>query len=449
MHHHPLVGDYPPDPRFGWSAKAVIVLISFLNCQFLFVKSANPFGVHYVQELYLLALLAYVPVYVLRKSAVISRMDGFVLLYATLFTGLSAVFALLEYGQPLFYGILEARVTLMTLAYFPLKDLVRGRKKRLVYALNTTVFILFLVALLGLLVKLGLFSIAGYYRFGTSDLAARGDIYSADTLRGDRMATGRFIVIFSTIYALTMVTQSASHAWKFVAFVALWHIVFVLQERQTMVGVSVSLTYLVLSGFHLRRIRKGSVAIVIAGVGAILFAYLSSDLLLAQSRLLDNTLNADFYALARVDTALSIFEQMNLTFGHGALSLLWQDGFHRIFSERFFLGDVGIIGTAFRLGAIPALLLIGNAAAFLVLRTLHLPEAGLRKLVWALLAYLAITAITSAPFEYVGNYLALVFLILDRSPSQTARLELATSEQWAAVRRAPLNWNQTENRLDP
>ena len=439
MRHHPLVGDYLPDPRFGWSAKAVIVLILFLNCQFLFVKSANPFGVHYVQELYLLSLLAYVPVYILRKSAIISRLDGFVLLYVTLFAGLSAVFALFEYGQPLFYGVFEARVTFMTLVYFPLKDLVRGRKKRLVFVLNTTVFILFLVAFLGLLVKLGLFSIADFYGFGTSNFAARGDIDTADILRGDRMATGRFTVIFATIYALAMVTQSASPAWRFAAFVALWYIVFGLQERQTMVGVSVSLIYLVLSGFHLRRMRKGSVEMVIAGLGAILLIYLNSDLFSAQSQLLDNTLDADIYALARVETALTIFEEMNLTFGHGALSLLWQDGFHRIFSERFFLGDVGVIGTAFRLGAIPTLLLIGYAAVFLVLRTLLLPEAGLRKLVWALLAYLAITAITSAPFEYVGNYLALVFLILDRSPPQTTRLELATDEQRAAGRRPPLN----------
>lgn len=259
---------------------------------------------------------------------------------------------MVNYSQPVFYGIFESRVTLMILAYFPLKDLIKSRLDRLVFLLNTTVVILFFVAFLGLLLKVGLVSITNYYSFGTSGVTGRGNLESAEVLRGDRLATGRFVIIFSIIYVLTTMIHAPSLVRGWIVLVALFELVFVLQERQSILGVSVVLLYLVFHGWLSLSVRLGQLVLIVGGCTTASLLYMNTNFISEPLQLLNMTLQSDFTVYARFETAQTVFENMFLFLGHGALSLIWQDGFHRIFSERFFIGDVGWFGTAFRLGLV-------------------------------------------------------------------------------------------------
>ena len=409
---HPIFGYYSEDKSFGSKTKFLILTITFLNSQILFVRGANPFGTHFVQEFYILFLVTYFSIFLLRRSGVINKFDGFVATIPFLIVGLSAAYAFLEYRQPIFYGVFEARVTLMTLAFFPLYHLVRNEKHRLVFFLNANVVMFLLVFAIGMAVKLGLTSISTLYNFGTSDLALRGDIESAEALRGDRLSTARYIIVFSAIYSISMTIFSTSLRWGLLSILSLAHVAFVLQERQSIVGVAVVIIFLVFSGLLQKRVKKSVLYSLFGMILIVALGLATPGFFGSLFQLFDATRSIDLETFARFQTALTMIENMKLFIGHGALSLLWQDGFHRIYSHGFFIGDAGILGTAFRLGLVPAIVIMLFSLWYIAKRVGKVSEPNARKFLWALVIYLIVTSPAIAPFEYTGNYLAIILLIV-------------------------------------
>jgi|GEM_PF-3575554 len=429
---HPIFGAYVQDTSFFALTRVTLFGIIFLNSQFFFVKGANPFGIYFVQELYLLFIFLYSIFYIIRNKGILSYIDFFVLFYVALFVLLSSIFAYFTYGQPLLFGVFESRVTFMTLVYFPLKDLIRGNTHRMIYAMDRIVYICLFFVFLGALTKLGIVSVTQYYAFGTSDVTARG-VNFEEFLRGDRMATGRFYFIFITIYATLMFVLTMKRFWGILLLLFIWYVFFVLQERQSMVGIMIAVGVLMGAELSFKRMRRGMV-IMLGGVVALAaLIVLQGGIFGSLSALVADTVAADITNLARFQTALTIFENMKWLTGHGVLSPLWNGGFHDIYSPLFFLGDVGLLGTIFRLGGIPGITILLIAVAFFVWLVRRTPAPMVRRLMWMLVSYLVVTALTSAPFEYRGHYLALMLIII----------EMYRMRQPVAVKVPVSGWNRS------
>ena len=77
---------------------------------------------------------------------------------------------------------------------------------------------------------------------------------------------------------------------------------------------------------------------------------------------------------ARAHTISTIWQELNASafYGHGALSLSWNTGFHRFYGTNFFLADVGYAGMLFRYGLFFSIILLASSliAAWLAHRNM-------------------------------------------------------------------------------
>ena len=88
-------------------------------------------------------------------------------------------------------------------------------------------------------------------------------------------------------------------------------------------------------------------------------------------------------------------------FGHGSLSLIWQEGFHRVIGEHFFLADIGIIGTFYRYGLFGIFWYLVWMVIQLTLIA-KMPAGSRRRSDFAILLFLIVLLPVAAPFEYRG-----------------------------------------------
>jgi hypothetical protein len=186
-------------------------LILFLNSRALAMEVHNPLSIPGLQEVMFLLLLFYTFMIYLPRFA-FSRQQmpvlDWVVLGMTLATWmLPPLFAWLRFGQPYHFGLLEDRIALNMLVYFPLVRLVRTgvldaeRIMRYVVLSTTIVFAYMWLIKMGIAPRFKTFNYSQY-----------------DTLRADRMNTAVYYTLFSSFICIAWGNARTNIKYYFYSF---------------------------------------------------------------------------------------------------------------------------------------------------------------------------------------------------------------------------------------
>jgi len=388
--------------------KYFFMFILFLNSQVFFFSGGNQLGIRGAQEVFIGFLILFTLVYVLGifRTDSLDLYDHYVLVVTSGVFIFSSLLALIKHGQPLFYGMIESRVTLSMLIYFPIIYMIRKQGFGPLNVMRCVFYMTFGIVFFGVLIKFNLFPRA---------LLVTPPIDSGESiLRLDRNSMGRYYVIISALFAIAYYnrTQKLIYLGSFLVF--LLAALFIVQERQNVIGI-VMATLVFMSGVEIingriSRLIKIFVAIgLMIGVVYFIFPNLAQFTFDIFSKLSSEGLVESL----RYRTIETIFDELRINFwqGHGTLSLLWNNGYHRLYGT-FFIGDVGVIGTLFRLG-IPLSIFLWLYSVFIFLHLIkRVPTSAIRDLGILSILFIIFTMPTSAPIEYRGYFVGLVFALL-------------------------------------
>ncbi len=376
----------------------------FINSQVFFISAANPLGTRWAQEMFLGFLLFYSTIYLgsrILLRGILSRNDMFVwAIVLAIFIG-SPIFALIQYGQPIVYGLIESRQSLSILIYFPLKRLITTGRVDADLIFKYIVFISLSILAVSMLMKVGVVSIN----------ANSGPV---DPLRPDRNSMGRYYYILSFMISLVKLYRTRDLKWAISLIIFLYAIFFVLQERQSMIAVIlVGIVYIGYNGLKVQYLKSSFLALTLISIIAIFFLYGLEDQRARLMILIGDTFSEKTTESVRANTVATMWEELSDSkgLGFGALSLMWNDGFHRFYGGNFYLGDVGIFGTFFRLGflAVPLLAFVFYRL-IVVLR--RMPPSDNKNIVVLSLLYALFTSPTSGLLEYRGFFFGMLFCIV-------------------------------------
>jgi len=395
--------------------KLATVLLLVINSQVLFVNVANPLSIRWTQEFFLGILTIYAVYYFLTKSIKNGRLnssDLFIWVVVIVIILGSSVLALIQYGQPLIYGLIESRQALALLVYFPLKRLVYTKYIDGNFILKCVVMISLAILFIALLMKAGVIS---------QEAIDTGN----DLLRADRNSMGRYYFILSFIIALVKFYSTRKKIqWAVLSLLFFYAIFFILQERQSMVAiVLIGCIYIIYNGMKIGRIKSTFLIFFLILVVSLSVMYGFESQKDKIATLLGSVTPVKLAVSVRANTMLTMWNELKDSngLGFGALSLMWKDGFHRFYGSNFYLGDVGIFGTLFRLG-IFALPLLAYVTFKLIIVLRHMQPSYVKDVVALGYLYGLFTLPTSGLLEYKGFFLGLLFCLAVTSHYTTRAL---------------------------
>lgn len=369
----------------------VLVGVLLLHGGFFF-RAGSPFEQHFlaftgVRELHI-ALCCFAAVLVvlegLRRKEFLSGdliLIGVVVAYAL---G-SAALANLEFGQPILYGLFEERrvfviwgVFLILAAYHQANQ----RPEALIGALNWTALI-YLV--LGLTMQTGVLG----------DLAAR-DIPVFDP-RKYRILVGTDIYAAAVIVGMVMIIRFKEWKHLIPVLIGVAGLILISQTRSAMVVVGAAVVaYFIITAFIITAFWRFLITTCAAAGAAAFFIFSHQGGLVAE-------LNV------RVHTANTIFSELgkNDWIGMGALSLQWQNGFHRVYDRFFYLSDVGVVGELYRFGLFLPVIYAGLALAIFCYFRQPIDPRG-RSIAFGMLLLFIINSPGGGLIAFAGTNLALM-----------------------------------------
>ncbi|HDL85081.1 MAG TPA: hypothetical protein ENH11_01910 [Candidatus Acetothermia bacterium] len=324
----------------------VLFAVMLLHGEFFF-RSGSPFEQHFlafpgVRELYIaLCGLAAGSAVVegLRRGRFFSG-DLVLIFFVSSFALGSAVLAYLKFGQPIIFGLFEERRVLMFFGLFLILAAYHqfdDRPEALIGAVYWTALI-YLV--LGLVMQAG----------ALGDLSMR-DIPAFDP-RKYRILVGSNLYAASVMIGAVMIIRF--NAWEHLVpvLVGTTGLLVISQTRSTILILAVAVV-LFFAVTALWRFLLIAACVVIGTIAFLLWPTPPSrgvDVLVAEIDV-------------RVNTAGKIFDAlyMNDWIGMGALSLQWQNGFHRVYDRFFYLSDVGVVGELYRFGMFLPIIYAGLA----------------------------------------------------------------------------------------
>jgi len=369
----------------------------------LYVNSGAPWsqnnllGVAWLQEAYLAALLAYTALAVLPRVVTRGRATAAevaILALAFLPPLLAAVNALATFGQPLAYGLVEGRRYLGYLVFFPVLDAMRRGhvSERRVLAM------ILLVAVVCYL---------------NSVFLAVPDV--DDPNRPDRVRIGTFYIVLAYLWAVVRWRGARlGGAYAVLAFGFFAYLIVYAQTRQILVAAALVTLALLLS--RPRHLATFSVLGAAAWGTAAAGLWGGAGWAERYAFMFGRIVNVDLLeASVRAKTVGFILGDMRDGFlwGRGALSLLWRNGFHRVYFDHFFLSDVGLLGSAYQFGVPIALALLAfvHVAVWRALR--HVQDDGVRVVGRAYVAFSVLISALIPTVEFHGVYLGLLWAVAE------------------------------------
>ncbi|MDA7949168.1 MAG: hypothetical protein MPJ78_17025 [Hyphomicrobiaceae bacterium] len=317
--------------------------------------------------------------------------DLILLLVVLAFAFGSATFAYLKFGQPVFYGLFEERrvllffgMFLILAAYFQFSN----RPEALVGAIYWAALI---YLCLGLVMQTGLLG----------DLASR-DIPDLDP-RKYRILVGSDMYSISIVIGSVMIIRHGAWEHLVPVLVGVAGLLLISQTRSTIgiVIVAVGVIFALTSWRHFLVAAAGG---VVGLVALFLWTKVSGgDLGVGNS-----VAELD----VRVTTSRTILTELekNDWLGMGALSLQWQNGFHRIYDKHFYLSDVGVVGEFYRFGIFLFVIYGGLAIAIFSYFRQPMDPRG-RSIANGLFILFIINAFGAGLFAFVGPYLAILLAL--------------------------------------
>lgn len=368
-----LFRGYPFESQGGAIQKAALLLLLILTAGVFDDKSGkNPIGMPYVLEASILILLSISMVIIVHAISVkqLKRIDFVIFLLVVGAWLLSAFNAYVWYGQPLIYGLIEDRRILLTLIYFPIVTLLRNRK------LDAHDVIELLLVVAGLSIVLSIYFAAT----GSVNEA----IYAAKLeARENRVSIGTHIVIIVTLlsFVFSMLKSSYKPYWLLWFFSSFGTLLFIVQTRKIILVLTVIIAVTLLR----KRTATFILLATMFGVaGIMLWPILSDDYMMMKLLAIWGQLLDDDYLTtsARAHTVMSVFSELTNNYflwGHGALSLLWNEGFHRVYGDNFYLADVGVVGILYRYGLPVTILILSVSIALAYVTTKRMMYSPLKR----------------------------------------------------------------------
>lgn len=379
----------------------ILFCVLFLHFGVLEQSPMNPIGIKYVQEAYLAICLGFLVFFVLATVGThnpdFNTLISFGVFVSVVFIVLPALFSMLYYGQPFYYGLIEERRVLFAfssiLLLYVCKKLTSSQLEKTILAISLLAVVL---------------SWLCFYEL----LPDFRDREGADLSRPGRSAVGVPGIILSYCLCVYYWQKGKSpldgsvrskHIYAVLAMVFLGTLIFVTQTRQILLLLAI-FTVLQLKGR----------AVILGGIGLMLMGPI-----VINPHLLDFTgINIDFYIQSaqngtsdgvREWTVHQIFTHLadNYWLPSGSLSLMWNDGFQPYFGSYFFLSDVGVIGTLFRFGFLSALII--PISFFVYYKTAIKLNRDLSFILPLFVGYLAIWPLQGI-FEYLQSVTAILFV---------------------------------------
>ena len=329
--------------------RGALFVIIFMNAQIFSLSVWNPMGVKGFQETLYIFLLFFAFFYIYscqRHNNGIAKVDLIVILLIFSMWFYSAVAAAIKYGQPIHFGLIEERRMFSLLVYFPL---VWGLRKRIISEWDVLNY-LTIFAVFGALISVGI----------TTDLISPiNEIdFRESSLRQDRYAVAQHYLCWAIIYCAYLLHNNIYKARSILiaTFLAVILLV-VVQGRQLLFATAIALVVIFVS---LKRndIIKIPIFILFLILAVFSSFYLFPSLAEKYALLFSGMFsNGELDAGARSKAYSVVIEELgkgNL-FGQGALSLMWENGFHRVYGEYFVLADIGFMGTLFKFGIFSAI----------------------------------------------------------------------------------------------
>lgn len=382
---------------FGFRRSSLSTFLLFallvINAQVLAPYGNNPFGIYGAQESFFAFLILFSTAYVVFKKRV-TPIEWYVFSMAIFAVLASAFLSKMRYGQPMYFGVMEARRIFAVLSFFPIVFILRNFHVSVDQFLRAVCYSSFLCVLL----TIG---------------ASQADLSSAQVLSEsafERSGVGGAFIGLGFLVFLYRWKERNSVAYLASAILLLLVLVFVVQSRQIYVAA-------VISGFMLLGVGRVSllllflvVVVLYVGLDASNSYSILNDRAPRLARLVSQ--DSDFSLSARArgyETILYEFKNNGWLYGRGGLYQGWNGGFSRYFGY-FYLSDLGIVGSVFRFG----ILIIPVYGLYLLFQLGHILRqraTNLRVLQISMLLYLSVMAPTSAPIEIRGHIVAILLAL--------------------------------------
>ena len=299
------------------------------------------FEVAYLQEAYLLVLIIFTLVYFSRKTMLsegVVAEEVFIILLVFFLMLVPSFFAYFSFEQPFYFGLIEERRALSYLVFFPIYFALRNENISPIWIVN----VILAVCLINLVNSVWFFlNIRAEYVIET---------INSMNARFDRAIIGAYYMFFAYFYLLWDWVKKNRKLNLLFLFVILFYFILLVQSKQ-MIGVLLLVTAFVMVG-HLKK----SMWLLTTSSTLLLLIYWLVDLgdFIEKYQVVINAVIGGGESI-RSKTATLIINDLSETMfilGKGSLSLLWNDGFHSIFGEHFYLSDVGLLGMYYKLGVL-------------------------------------------------------------------------------------------------
>lgn len=313
----------------------------FLASAFFSNGPNNPFGVEYASEMVTAAAFLDLLHSIVRRRP-LPPLSGLIFYIPIIAAFYSSSMAYFSYGQPLIYGFIEERRMFEIWVYFPLaRHIACSSDIRVI--IKQVIFLGLIITVIGFSNRLGLFD--GWKQIDVG----------AGALRQLRANFSGHFVIISAITALVMGSALRARTLAVInlIFVATF-LLFVSQTRQYFLVLVIAIAVFSVFGTWRPTIRLAvaSAGMFLLAFAAILFLGLGAPMESNTVRLFLQLFDGNFLSSNSRALALgAVFRDISF-FGHGALSLQWENGFARVYGNYFFLADIGIFGTVHRFGIV-------------------------------------------------------------------------------------------------
>jgi len=310
-------------------------------------------GIPFSREAYLACLVGIVVWYIFKHKhwfVTFGSVNYPILGYIVLTFTLPAIFALVKFGQPLVYGLLEERRTLFLLIFFPLfhglcvKNILPCE---LIKYIKITAGLCILTAFM---YYFGILRLNKEMFFSNSDLIAK---HAWDLRYATRFRVGSLTIMFTALLILFQMSRSKISLPSFVLLLAsVFYIYFLDQSRLAMLFIFSTGLFLWLTS--IKFFMQSIVPITFSAL-VLMFLAIGTNALQAPIEkitfLLDDT-SQPVEDRVRYKTSVIILHELmdNDFIGMGSLSNQWNSGFSSYYNKNFYLNDVGMLGLFYRFG---------------------------------------------------------------------------------------------------
>lgn len=350
--------------RISWFCYTVV----FLNGGLFFLSDWKRTGIPFFREGYLLILCLITLWLIIRHKQWFFSfwINSALLIYVIFIFAVPAISALMKFGQPLLYGLLEERRCLFYLVFLPVfygLCIQAISPNGLIKCIKVTSC---LCMALAFLYFLGILSQNQHVFFATQDTSARVVVW--DQRNATRFPIGTPYVVTSMLFIMLNFSKSKISIFdSLFLVVAFLYLFFIDQSRLTLVftlGV-----FFVLLFTNIKFLLRLSVPIA-AIIVLLVCLFMGTDLLqgaVAKVTFMVNDATMSIEDRVRYTTTVTVLNSLadNYLLGLGSLSQQWNGGFSDFYSDNFFLTDVGVIGIIYRFGFLVVGLLVFYYGMFL------------------------------------------------------------------------------------